>query len=86
MNEILLKAIIDLAAFLELSGDDILDPDAATTQLDNLTAVLSGLTQPERDKFIAYIEKMSKDFAEHGSDERFLRFLLSFPESFGLRN
>jgi hypothetical protein len=34
VNEILMRAVVEAAAFLELSPDDVLDPDIAVTQAE----------------------------------------------------
>lgn len=86
MNPILMKAIIDLAAFLELSDDDTVDPDAAVQQLEELVAALSQLTIPEREELVAYVDELIQDQQEQAGSKEYIDFLLSFPESFGLRD
>jgi hypothetical protein len=47
MNPVLMKAIVDLAVFCGVSGDDIVHPDAAVAQLEQLAFTLKQLTSAQ---------------------------------------
>lgn len=49
----LAKAIVEALAFLELSGEDTVDPEAAVRTMEVIAATLQGATQEERDAIIA---------------------------------
>lgn len=40
MNEQLVRALIDVCVFLEYSGDDVIEPDAALKAFEDLAATL----------------------------------------------
>jgi len=44
----LARAIVDLAGFLELSGDDVVDPDSAVTALESMAVELAKATPAEK--------------------------------------
>ena len=44
----LAKAVVDAFAFLELSGDDVVDPDNAVQAMEMLAATLRGCNPKER--------------------------------------
>jgi hypothetical protein len=80
-----MKAVIDLAAFLELSDDDVVDPDAAVEQLEILAFNLKHLTQEERQVFIHFISKTVADLeTKELSNDNLVSFLRSLPDSLGL--
>jgi len=84
MNRLLMQAIIDLAAFLELSGEDVLSQDAAVSQLEGLSFTLRNLKPEERKMFATYIEEVFNIEQQAGSNNERSRFLASLSESLGL--
>ena len=75
----LANAIIDLAAFLELSGDDIVDPDAAVNAMESLAFALKSATPEE----VGAIRSAIRERLGSSSPER-AEFLRSFAENVGL--
>ena len=57
MNEILMNIIVDQILFLELSDDEVIDPDIAVAQLEQIMYCLQKLNQKEREIFTAYIDQ-----------------------------
>ncbi|MCC6996748.1 MAG: hypothetical protein IT370_19200 [Deltaproteobacteria bacterium] len=55
MNSTLIGIVLEAAAFLELSPDDVVAPDAAVAQLEDMTANLHALPAAELDQVVAYI-------------------------------
>lgn len=76
----LANAILDLAAFLELSGDDVLDPDAAVNAMESLAFALKSATPEE---IAAIHSSIREQLASSPSPER-AKFLRSFVENVGL--
>jgi hypothetical protein len=85
MNEILMQAVLELAMFLDLSGDDVLDPDTAVAQLEFLASILQNLTPKEQKILVQYARQMSFSEQQIGRAER-AEFLLSLPKALGLEN
>lgn len=82
----LCRAIIVNACFLELSEDDIIDPDSAVKAMEDIAATLQEATATEQDAFIAtcYSEadRLLNDDPVRAKAADFIRNL---PEYFGLR-
>ena len=76
----LANAIIDLAAFLELSGDDVVDPDAAVNALESLAFALNSATPEE----VAAVRSAIRDQLTLSPSRERAEFLRSFAESVGL--
>jgi hypothetical protein len=76
----LANAILDLAAFLELSGDDVIDPDAAVNALESLASALKSASPEE---VAAIRSAIREQIASSASPER-AAFLRSFAENAGL--
>lgn len=79
-----MQIIIDFAAFLELSGDDIIDPDAAVTQLENLASDLQELAEEDRRTFVQFVGEVASMRQAEGGSEELLNFLKSLPSNLGL--
>ncbi len=84
VNKILLRALVECAAFAELSGEDVIDPDAAVALMEQLATLLGELEPRDRVEFIAFVEALAaSERAASGENER-ARFLAGLPEAFGL--
>ncbi len=80
----LAKAIINLAAFVELSGDDVIDPDSAT---DARKMIISDLQKCSKDELYALRDTVSEMIAEAQKNdvaEKRIDFYKSFMKNFGL--
>ena len=84
MKQVLIKAIVNWAAFLEFSDEESLNPDTAVNQMENLAATLEGLTQEERREFLDYLKELAVASQRSGADKEYVDFLSGFGESFGL--
>jgi hypothetical protein len=82
-----MKLVIDACAFLELSGDDVVAPDAAVKQLESITATLQDeLSEDERREFISYCEDLARrERAAGWSSKERITFVKRLPEYMGLR-
>ncbi|HYE73632.1 MAG TPA: hypothetical protein VEF04_09875 [Blastocatellia bacterium] len=79
-----MELIIYQAVFLELSGDDIVDPDAAIEQLEYISWSLQQLSEADRLTFIQFVNEEALKAEAAGSNEELVDFLKTFPEAFGL--
>jgi hypothetical protein len=79
-----MQIIIDFAAFLELSGDDIIHPDAAVTQLEIMASGLRVLGEEDRRIFVQFIGDVAATRQAEGCSEELLNFLRSLPSDLGL--
>lgn len=79
----LCSAIIDAARFLELSGDDVIDPDAAVVALEDMGATLQSATQAERQAFISACQSEATRLKMAG-DSQAGEFVGGLPSAMGL--
>jgi hypothetical protein len=84
MNVALIAAVVELAAFLALSGEDVIHPDDAARELENLGAHLRELTKEEVAALAQYTKERALTEENAGNDPRFVQLLSSFVEDFGL--
>ncbi len=80
VNRILLRALIDLAVSIDLTSDDEIDPETATTLLDDLAAALEDLSDADRDELLDYIEEL----ADATKDPDRKDVLLDLPDTLAL--
>jgi hypothetical protein len=84
MNEILMRTVIDALAFLALSNEDVVDPDASIAQVEILASRLRELPEAEKAQLLRYMGELLKESTEKAMDERWLNFLRNAPEDLGL--
>jgi hypothetical protein len=80
VNEILMRAVVEAAAFLELSPDEVLDPDLAVKELESMAYLLGQLTESEKRQLVAF----TRAEADRVSSDDYRAFLRRFPEHIGL--
>ena len=82
----LAKAILNLSSFIELSSDDVIDPDSAVKALEQLASDLSEATPGEVEYLKAAIRQEIVELGEDRTPEQQSRvtFLLDFMENIGL--
>jgi hypothetical protein len=82
--QILAKALIDTAAFLELSGEDVIHPDDAVRALESIGHTLHSATPAELSAISAALSDLIA--AEQAGSARadLLGFYEHFFENFGL--
>jgi hypothetical protein len=83
MNRLLMSIVLDALAFLELSGEEVVDPDAAVGLTESISATLKALAPADRMEFLEFVEAQARAAAMR-SDERVSQFLHSLPEALGL--
>lgn len=83
----LAKSILNLAAFIELSSDDIIDPDSAVKALEQLAYDLKEATHGEIEYLKAAIRQEVVEAGENRTPEQQERieFFLNFMENIGIQ-
>lgn len=56
----LVKAVVESIVFLEMSGEEVVDPDLAVSQLESIAAILKELRVDDRRDFL----KSAREIAE----------------------
>ena len=82
----LAKAVVEAAAFLELSGDEVVNPDSAVQALESISDWLRGATVQEKQAVLHYCrEQASQLKTDPGAqDDRRVNFYLGFGDAMGL--
>ena len=84
MNPVLMNIVLDALAFLELSGDEVVHPDAAVGLVESIAACLKSLAPADRQVFLEFVEVEARAAALR-DDSRVAQFLRTLPEALGLR-
>ena len=80
MNDVLMGIVVDVMAFFELSGDDVVHPDSAVTWLESISYKLQRLQPADRAAFLAFVRSRAA-----GEEKKPMKeFLQSLPEAAGL--
>lgn len=82
----LAEAIVEAAAFLELSGDEVVNPDFAVQALESISGVLRGASSEEKQAILDYCRDQAsqlKDARSH-QEQRRRDFYSGFDEAMGL--
>lgn len=80
----LATALLHTAAFLELSGDDVIDPDSVVKAMEDLVVDLQGCTMEERSALQEAIANEVKILKKAKASEETIEFYEEFFENFGL--
>lgn len=83
MNRTLMRAVLETLIFLELSDEDVIDPDIAISRLELLASILRELTSPEREVFVQYAKELAMSEEQSGYTKR-QEVLLSIEDYLGL--
>ena len=75
-----MEAILNLAAFLELSTDDVVQEDAAVGQLEYLAGTLDELADDDRQVFADYVRSRLVQERQSTNQSEYAKFLESFLE------
>jgi hypothetical protein len=75
-----MRAVVESAAFLELSPDEVVDPDSAVKQLESIEYLLGQLSDSDKQQLVAF----TRAEADRVSSRDYRDFLLQFPEAMGL--
>jgi hypothetical protein len=80
----LFKAIIDMAVFLSICPDEIVDPDAAVNQLEQLSSTLESLDEETRGKFISFCATLAEEGKASGDSIERVAAISEMPVALGL--
>jgi hypothetical protein len=80
----LCRAIIWSAYFLEMSGDDIIDPDSAVKALEDIASTLQEATEEERQTFAAVCAEEAANLQKDPTYARTADFVRGLPAALGL--
>jgi hypothetical protein len=82
----LAEALVESAAFLELSGNEVISPDAAVRALESITATLDKASENEKKALLDYCREQATTLrgAQTDQDRKRRDFYLGFEEAFGL--
>jgi len=82
-NLSLMRVVIDSIIFFGMSSDDIVQPDAAVSQLEAIASTLQELSDADRREFLDFVREIAeREEAAEGRTSR-VDFLLSLGEIWG---
>jgi hypothetical protein len=84
MNPVLMELVIDCLAFLELSGDDVVNPDSAITQIESISSSLHELNPEDMRVFVQFCRRKAEKCRSEGIDLEKAEFFERLPEELGL--
>ena len=79
-----LAALLHCMAFLELSGDDTVDADAALEVIEYVAGYLQRLSGPQAEEVRKQLAVVSLYAREQGSPEAFITFVDGFLDACGI--
>ena len=80
----LARVVINFAAFIGLSGDDVIDPDSAVKALEEIGSYLADCSNEERAALQESLQEERLKRAAAGRSEEELAFFDDFMDSFDL--
>ena len=84
MKRILIEAIVDLAAFIDMADEDTIDEDAALDRLEHPAASLHDMTMAQQKDFLRYIQVIAQEKEQRGANRELVEWVRTFGEDFGL--
>jgi hypothetical protein len=79
-----LAALVHCAAFLELSEDGAVDPDAAVEAMEHVSAYLSRLPEDRAGELRAALTRLAQHSRKQGGPDELQAFLDDFVENLGV--
>lgn len=86
MNRLLMRALINCLLFLELSDDEVVDPDAAVEVMEYAAYLLQQLGPDERRELVQFAHELADEAADVDPSSTVVPWLRSFSEGFGLND
>lgn len=77
----LAQALVEAVAFLELSGDEVVDPDSAVQAIESISHSLRNASEQERQALLDYCRSEAQKLA---TDQKRRDFYQQFGEAMGL--
>ncbi len=78
------KVIVDVAAFLELSGDEVIDPDSAIKTMEMIRSELKEATPEEKKAIAAAATAAAVSACSRDASEVEIEFFEEFMENFDI--
>ncbi|MCA9640088.1 MAG: hypothetical protein KC492_05310, partial [Myxococcales bacterium] len=82
--EVLVEVLVQLTGFYELCSDDVLDPDDALNQLENVVSILDPLSTKDKARVAAKVCSMLEEARASGASKEWVAFLEGEPDGLGL--
>ena len=79
----LFASLLHCAAFLEFSGDDVVDPDSAIEAMEQVSTYLGSLEPDEVETLSTQLERIIRHAKQEKWPEDVVDFLTDFIENFG---
>ena len=79
----LFASLLHCAAFLEFSGDDVVDPDSAIEAMEQVSTYLGSLEPDEVETLSTQLERIVRHAKQEKWPEDVVDFLTDFIENFG---
>ncbi len=80
----LVQAVVDALVFFSLSGDEVVNPDAAVEQLEHIASYLKELSDAEKQELLEYFRKAAAQEGATTGNTAKVDFLSSLGECMGL--
>jgi len=77
----LVKAVVDLAIFLEFTDDGLIDQDSAINAMEQLAAEMQMISKDDQDKLTQHIISIAASY----EDLKIKQFIIELPNSLGLQ-
>lgn len=81
----MLAALLHLTAFLELSGDDVIEPEDTVDVMDNIGLYLARLSPAQQQSVLAQVERVIEYAHRSDWDGDTTDFLTQFLDEVGIR-
>jgi hypothetical protein len=83
INPILVNVVVEMCTFLSLSDHDAVNPDAAITQLEQISSMLKDLSRDDKESFLRHVGELA-DRAHAAADDERATLLKALPRHLGL--
>ena len=80
----LMRVVVDAVLFLELNDDNVIQPDAAVTQLESIAASLQELSEADKNEFLKFCSRLADEEEAAGAETRRIKCLRQLGENLGL--
>jgi hypothetical protein len=81
---VLARALLETAAFIELSGEDVLELDAAVKTLESIADTLSKASPEERQALRSAAEELAAEYSLIPGFQDAAKFYAAVPKAFDL--
>jgi hypothetical protein len=84
MIEVLMRAVVESFVFLGMSNEEIIQPDAAVSQLEYLASILRSLAIDEQRRVSHFVRALAESEEREGGLTPRVKFLQELSENLGL--